>query len=181
LAFAGDVLVVAFYVAVTAYYYRTFKPVSRNVALTAAFLSLMGCAIQGSASLFQLAPLAVLGGAKFLSVFTAGQLQALAYMFLKLYSQAYGIALVFFGLYGVVTGYLTFKSTFLPRILGVLLMIAGLSWLTFLSPQFATKYFYVLLPFAVGEGLLALWLLVKGVDSEKWKQQAGATRMAQPL
>lgn len=98
-----------------------------------------------------------------------------------IYSQAYGIALVFFGLYGVVTGYLTFKSTFLPRILGVLLMIAGLSWMTFLSPQFATKYFYVILPCAVGERLLVLWLLVKGVDSEKWKQQAGAARMAQPL
>jgi hypothetical protein len=116
-----------------------------------------------------------------LNVFTTGQLQAIAYMFLKLYSQTYGIASVFFGLYGVVTGYLTFRSTFLPRVLGVLLMIAGLSWLTFLSPQFATRYFYFLLPCAVGEGLLALWLLVKGVDDEKWKQQASAARMVQPV
>jgi hypothetical protein len=180
LAFAGDLLVVASYLAVTALFYRMLKPVSRSVSLTAAYFSLMGCAIQGFALSFQLAPLTVLGGARYLGVFTVEQLQALAYMFLKLYSQAYGIAIVFFGFFCLLTGYLAFKSTFLPRILGGLMMLAGLSWLTFLSPLFAAKYFPYILAGAVGEGLFPLWLLVKGVDAERWKQQAGAARRAEP-
>jgi Domain of unknown function (DUF4386) len=174
LAFAGDVLVVASFVAVTALLYRMLKPVSRNVSLTAAFFGLMGCAVQGTAILFQLAPLTVLGGAPYLSVFTAEQLQALAYMFLKLYSQAYGVALVFFGFFCLLTGYLIFRSTFLPRFLGGFMMLAGLSGLTFLSPPFGVKYFPYILSGDVGEALLTLWLLVKAVDAERWKEQAGA-------
>jgi hypothetical protein len=64
LAFAGDLLLIASYIAVTALFYRMLKPVNRSVSLTAAFFSLMGCAIQGFALAFQLAPLTVLGGAR---------------------------------------------------------------------------------------------------------------------
>jgi len=181
LAFAGDLLVVAAYLAVTAFFYRMLKPVSRSVSLTAAFFSLTACAIQGFALVFQLAPLTLLGGAAYLGVFRVEQLQALAYMFLKLYSQAYGVAIVFFAFYGLLTGYLAYKSTFLPRIIGALMMLAGLSWLTFLSPPFAVKYFSYILATAAGEGVFALWLLVKGVDAEKWKQKAAAARIAEPF
>jgi hypothetical protein len=181
LGFAGDALVVASYLAVTALFYRMLKPVSRTVSLTAAFFSLTGCIIMGCALTFQLAPLTLLGGARYLGVFTVDQLQALAYMFLKLYSQAYGVALVFFAFYGLLTGYLAFKSTFLPRIVGALMMLSGLSWLTFLSPLFAMKYFSYILMTAGGEGLFALWLLVKGVDAERWTQRAAAARLAEPF
>jgi len=102
-------------------------------------------------------------------------------MFLNLYSQAYGIAIVFFAFFGLLTGYLVFKSTFLPRILGGLMMLAGLSWLTFLWPPFAAKYFPYILASAFGEGLLYLWLLVKGVDAERWKAQADAARIRDPV
>lgn len=181
LGFAGDLLVVATYVALVGLFYRVLKPVNRSVSLIAAFLGIMGCAVQASASVFEIAPLTVLGGASYLGVFKVEQLQALAYMFLKIYSQGYGIALVFFAFFGVLTGYLVFKSTFLPRILGALMMLAGLSWLTFLWPPFATKYFPFILATAFGEGLLYLWLLVKGVDSAKWKERAEAARIAEPI
>jgi hypothetical protein len=179
--FVGDLFVVACYLAVTALFYRMLKPVSRSVSLTAACCSLTGCVIQGFALVFQLAPLTLLGGAPYLGVFTVQQLQALAYMFLKLYSQAYGIAIVFFAFYCLLTGWLAVKSTFLPRILGGLLMLAGLSWLIFLSPPLGAKYFSYVMPFAAGEGLFALWLLVKGVDPERWKQRAEGARMAEPI
>src|SRR2546427_9351213 len=97
LGFAADLLVVASYIGVTALFYGLFKPVNRTVSLLAAFFSLVGCAILGSALLFEIAPLAVLGGSQYLSVFKVEQLQALTYMFLGFYGQAYGIALVFFG------------------------------------------------------------------------------------
>ena len=179
-AFAGDLLVVASYVVVTALFYRMFKPVNRSVSLTAAFFSLTGCAIQGFALAFQLAPLTILGGTQYLGVFKADQLQALAYMFLKLYSQAYGIAIVFFGFYCLLTGYLICRSTFLPRVLGGFMMLAGLGGLTFLSPTFAAAHLPYTLLGSVGELLLTAWLLVKGVDAEKWRLQNAAARVAEP-
>ena len=72
-----------------------------------------------------------------------------------------------------IAGYLIYRSTFLPRIIGVLLMIAGAAWLTFLSPPFGAAYLRpYILPFAFGELVLTLWLLVKGVDAERWKASA---------
>jgi hypothetical protein len=82
-----------------------------------------------------------------------------------------------FGFHVILIGYLIFKSTFLPRILGVWLAIAGLCYLTnsfanFLSPEFAAHLLpYILIPGAV-EILLALWLFVMGVNVERWKEQA---------
>lgn len=177
LGFAGDVLVVATYVAVTALFYRMFKPVSRSVSLTAAFFSLVGCAIQAVACLFELAPLTILGGSHYLSAFNVAQLQSLAYMSLRFYSQTYGIALVFFAFFDLLTGYLIFNSTFLPRILGIFMML-GVSGIAFLWPPFAVKYFQYIVAGAIGEGLLTLWLLAKGVDSERWEEQSRAAKAA---
>ena len=90
---------------------------------------------------FILAPLVILGNVPYLSVFKTEQLQALAYMSFKFYVQTYRIALVLFGFFCLLIGYLIFKSDFLPRILGVLIALAGLGWLTFLSQPFGAKYF----------------------------------------
>jgi len=76
--------------------------------------------------------------------------------------------LVFFGFYCLLIGYLIFKSSFLPRLLGVLMAIAGLGWLTFLWPPLANHLSpYIFVPGIVGEGSLTIWLLVMGV-SERW-------------
>lgn len=172
-SFAAEILVVAFYLVVTALFYELFKPVNRSLSLLAAFFGLAGCIIQAGACAFYLAPLVVLGDAPYLNVFKTEQLQALAYMFLKLYSQTYGIDLVFFGFFDLLIGYLIFKSTFLPRIIGVLMMIAGLGGLTFLSPPFSVKYPYIM-AIAIGEFVLTLWLIVKGVNVRRWEERAGA-------
>jgi len=88
--------------------------------------------------------------------------------------QGVGIALVFHGFYCLLIGYLIFRSTFLPRILGALMALAGLCWITYLSPPLANY----LSPWNVavgvlGEVLVYLWLLVKGVNEQRWKEQAG--------
>ena len=88
------------------------------------------------------------------------------------------IAIVFFGFFCILTGYLIFKSTFLPRIIGVLMVIAGLGWSTFLSSPFGAKYFPYVVAAAIGEGLLTLWLLVIGVNETRWKEQASAAGFA---
>jgi hypothetical protein len=83
--------------------------------------------------------------------------------------------LVFFGLHCLLVGYLIFRSTFLPRILGVLMVFAGLGWLTFLWPPLARDLApYNLMPGMIGEGLLILWLLIFGVDEQRWKGEATA-------
>jgi hypothetical protein len=81
--------------------------------------------------------------------------------------------LVFFGFYCLLIGYLILRSTFLPRILGALVAFGGLGWLTFLSPALARYlYPYNLAPGLLGEGSLTLWLLVIGVNEQRWKEQA---------
>ncbi len=84
-------------------------------------------------------------------------------------------SLVFFGFYCLLIGYLIFKSTFLPPILGVLMAIAGLSWLTFLSPPLANYLSpYNMVLAALCEGALMLWLLVFGVNEQRWLERASA-------
>ena len=83
-------------------------------------------------------------------------------------------SLIFFGFYCLLIGYLIFRSNFLPRILGVLMAIAGVGWLTFLSPTLANHMSpYILGPGIIGEGALTLWLLAMGVKAERWNEQAG--------
>ena len=178
LAFLADLLVNPCFVILTLLFYDLFKPVSRGVSLLAAFFSLAGCAIASVVCLFELAPLIVLGGGHNLSAFGVEQLQALALLFLKLHAQGVNISLIFFGSYCLLIGYLIFRSTFLPRILGALMAIAGLSYLTnsfatLLAPAVAAGLFpYILAPGGVAEVSLILWLLVIGVNASKWREQA---------
>lgn len=79
----------------------------------------------------------------------------------------------FFGFYCLLIGYLIIMSTFLPRILGVLMALGGLSWLTFFSTALTSQlYPYNLAPGIIGEGVLTLWLLVIGLNEQRWKEQA---------
>jgi hypothetical protein len=175
LGFATGLIATARHIAVTALFYDLFKPVNWSLSLLAAFFSLVGCAISAFASLFQLAPLVVLGGSQYLSVFKVEQLRALALIFLELNTQAAHIYLVFFGVYCLLIGYLIFRSAFLPRILGVLMGFAGLGWLTFLSPPLANHLSpYILVLGFLAELSLMLWLLVMGVNVQRWKEQASA-------
>jgi hypothetical protein len=108
------------------------------------------------------------------SAFTAEQLQALALIFLKLNAYAFEIDLVFFGFWCVLAGYLIFRSTFLPRILGVLLAIDGLGWATYMYPPLACYLFpFIAAASALAEIPLQLWLVVTGVNPQRWKEQAG--------
>jgi len=174
LGFATGLIATACYIAVTALFYDLFKPVNRTLSLIAAFFSLVGCAILAFSSLFQL-PLVVLGGSQYLSVFKVEQLRALALMFFELNTQAGNICVVFFGVYCLLIGYLIFRSAFLPRILGALMALAGLGWLTFLSPPLANHLSpYNLVLGFLAELSLCLWLLVRGVNVQRWKQQASA-------
>jgi hypothetical protein len=79
-------------------------------------------------------------------------------------------------LWCVLTGYLIFRSTFLPRVLGVLLVISGLGWLIYLFPPVAYRLFlFIAAASALGEIPVEFWLIVMGVNVQRWKEQASAT------
>jgi hypothetical protein len=85
------------------------------------------------------------------------------------------VALVFVGFHHLLIGYLVFRSTFLPRILGALMAFAGLGWLTYLSPPLVNHLSpYNTASGLLGEGFVFLWLLLAGVNIQRWKEQASA-------
>jgi hypothetical protein len=162
-------------VVLTALFYELLKPVNRSVSLLAAYISLVGCTIKALSRLFYLAPLFVLSGSHYLSVFNREQLQSLALLFLKINDHGAGIALAFFGFSTILKGYLIVRSTFLPRILGVFGLLAGVGWLTFLSPTLGYQLFPYIAPFGLlGAAVQIFWLLVFGVNEERWNEQAAA-------
>ena len=105
--------------------------------------------------------------------FTTAELQSLALTLLKVNDQGAAVALAFFGFSTPLSGYLIFRSTFLPRWLGVLVMIAGLVWLTFLYPPLGYGVFMIIAPIGLLSAIVKIfWLLVFGVNEEKWNESA---------
>jgi hypothetical protein len=156
--------------------YELFKVVDRRVALLAVFFSLIGGAIEGAALLGHFAPLILLKRGHDLGV-SLELLQALTYMALQLQGIGYAVALAFFGGTMLARGYLIFRSSFFPRIIGVLLAIEGVCYLAnsfadFLAPGIAPTVFAFLMVSGLAEVVLCLWLLVMGVNEQRWKEQA---------
>jgi len=131
----------------------------------------------------QFGSLVLLHSGTYSGVFTAGQLRALAYLPVDTQGISYDVYTVFFGFYALTIGYLVFRSTFLPRLVGVLMVIDGLAYLTdsfaaFLAPGFAAHLVpWILLPALFGEGSLCVALLVMGVNGERWKRVSVAAGM----
>ncbi|HTO86880.1 MAG TPA: DUF4386 domain-containing protein [Thermoanaerobaculia bacterium] len=173
--FASSLLGVAFHIAWVALFYDLFKPVRKRLSLLAAFVGIVVCAMQAVTSLLYLAPLLVLKGGSAYGASSTEQLQTLAMVLLKLNGLAFQVDLVFFGLWCVLTGYLILRSNFLPRVLGGLLMIDGLGWMIYVSPPLGVSLFpFIATASALAEFPLQLWLIVKGVNEERWKEQAAA-------
>jgi hypothetical protein len=172
--FAVPLLAVGFHIAWALLFYQLFKPVNRTVNLLATFVSLAGCAIQAMAADLYLTPLLILKGGSSLGAFTAAQQQSLALASVDASRLAFDVYLIFFGFWCVLTGYLIFRSTFLPRILGVLLALDGLGWMTYLWPPVANSIYPVIAAVSgLAEFSLILWLLVFGVNTQRWKEQSG--------
>src|SRR6266513_4336489 len=178
LGFVADLISGLSYVGVTAFIYYLLKPVSRSLSLVGAFFGLAGVAIGGASWVIHLAPLLLLHGDQYLTAFTTSQLQTISLAALNLQLQVFPIGMVFFGIQCISIGYLVARSTFLPRILGILLAIGGtcyliVSFANFLTPSFGLRLFPFMMPVAlIGEGSLGLWLLVKGVNVQRWNEQA---------
>jgi hypothetical protein len=171
-SFVSDILAGVLFLLAAWALYVLLKPVNENVALLFLLLNLGGVAIQCLNMLNLFSAGLLLNGAGYLNVFPADQLQALAMLFLNLYKNGFMIAQFFFAVWLFPLGYLVFKSGYLPRALGILLMVESFAWLIYPFQFFLFPAFTAIanLSFAVGligELSLTLWLLIKGVSEPK--------------
>jgi hypothetical protein len=172
ISFSVFLIEMACQIASIALFYRLLSPVNRTIALVSAVMNLAGSIIKTMSRLFYITPLFVLSGTPVLDVFSADQLRALALLLLKINDRGAAMALGFLGVSGVLNAYLVYRSTFLPRALGILSMVASVGWLRFFYPPLRYPSFMMI----AGLALLAcavqiFWLCVYGVDVEKWKER----------
>jgi hypothetical protein len=153
--------------------YVLLKQVNENLALLFLLLNLVGVAVWCVSDLFLITYQLLLSGADYLKVFQADQLQALAMLFLYIYKNGFsGIAQIFFSAWLFPLGYLVFKSGFLPKILGIILMVECFGWLMypiqfFLFPGNEVLFYLSSAIGFIGEFSLALWLLIMGAKEQK--------------
>jgi hypothetical protein len=157
-------------------FYDLLKPVDRSVARLSAIMGLVASVIKTFARVFYYAPLILLGGASYLSAIEPTQLAALSLVSIKINNQAAAVALVFFGFETVLRGWLIYRSEFLPRVLGVVSIVGGVGWLTFLWPPLGSEAFMFVALFAIAGVILTTgWLFIRGVDDARWRERAALT------
>lgn len=162
---AADLLMQVLDLPIIAMMWRLMRPVNEPLALTATGLNLVQTAVLVANRVQLLASLDLLTTPAMSAAFAPGQRDALAQLAVQLHGQGFGIGLIFFGFACVIRGALVAASGVLPRVLGVMLAVAGLSYLLnsfalILAPDFARLLFpVVLLPAFIGELSLAIWLI----------------------
>jgi hypothetical protein len=162
-------------VALALLFYFLLKPVQRHVALLAAFFGLVSTALYAVAELFYFFPTVIYRSSAVLKSYSPQQLNELALLSFKLFATGGEIFMVFYGIATFLRGFLIFRSTYLPRFLGVLVMLAGVGFMAknfvlVLAPSYASDFF--LLPMFVAGIALTGWFLIKGIDVEKWRERA---------
>ena len=180
LGLAAHVVVTLTNIPMALIFYDLLKVVNRRLALLDVFFTLVATSVEAAGLLSEFTPVVLLGNRDYASALPAAQLQALAHLPGDLSTIDYSIYGVFYGFDIACVAYLVLKSTFLPRVIGVLLAVDALAYLAggftdFLAPGVAAHLVpWIGLPTIVGEGSLCLWLLVVGVDVERWKERASA-------
>ena len=156
--------------------YRLLKDISHKQAILMVTFVVISVATSFANTFNQIAALIILSGADFLSVFEKPELESMAYVFLRLHSQGIQIIQIFWGLWLFPFGLLVYKSRFIPKILGVLLFIAGfayvLSTFTFLVlPQYTAAISTLVTILEVGELPIIFWLLIVGAKAQSEERQ----------
>ncbi|HSZ86640.1 MAG TPA: DUF4386 domain-containing protein [Puia sp.] len=173
LGFVADLINFICGLPVILFFWILFRPSHKYIITLAIFFVIISNAVFATNLLNQLHPLLIYGNANYLQAFQPNQLAVLSTMALRVQSQGYAIGLVFFGFYCIIIGYLIFKTNFIPKLLGILYALAGLSYIInsftmFLSHDFANPLFpYILLPAFIGEFSVCMWLLIMGIREHK--------------
>ncbi|MYN09794.1 DUF4386 domain-containing protein [Pseudoduganella aquatica] len=169
LGVAAQMLLLVCAVALTWIFYVLLRPVSKNLSLLVVLFAITSLAVESVSALQLQSMLDTLAMAKYLKPDDLPQLHVMAYLTVLSHAQAFGLALIFFGVEILIVGYVIWKSGYIPKAIGVLMQLAGVCYLInsfsmVLSPALASMLFpAILLPALVGESAFCLWLLFKGV------------------
>lgn len=171
-SFTAYLIEMAAQIAGVAVLYRLLNPVNRNIALVAAFVELSAAIFKTFTRVFYLIPLFVLSGSPTLAAFNTDQLRAIALLLLRINDRGAAMACAFFGISGLLHAYLVYRSTFLPRALGILGMIASVGWLRYFYPPLRFPSFTIIAVLAlIGAAVHIYWLIFRGVDEAKWRER----------
>jgi len=176
LGIVSDAVVFLIEIVLSVLLYILIKPVSKTLSLVVAFSRLAMTIIQGINLLNSFFALLLLSGAGYLTVFEPAQLNALVLLFLNAHQSVVLIWGLSFGLHLFVLGYLVYRSGYIPKIVGVFLVVASLCYLTqsfgkILLPNYE-EIFTLVGTLSIVEIALPLWLLIKGVNVERWEKRA---------
>jgi hypothetical protein len=175
--FAGYLLEAVCDIGLAWVFYVLLRTVSKNLALLAAFFGLVSTATFAAAQLFFFGASFILGGADYLKTFSPDQVNSLAMLSVKFYMYGGGIFMVFYGVATIIRGHLIYRSGYLPKFLGALLLLAGAGFVVrnfalVLAPAYASDL--LLLPVSLAGLALTAWFLVKGVDVAKFEARAAS-------
>jgi hypothetical protein len=152
--------------------YQLLKPLDQTIAGLGLLLVIICAGLQALTAFTYLAPLLVLQGT--VGGLSLDQQEGLAMVLLKLNTAAFQLDLVFFGLWCILTGYLYWRSTFFPRVIGLLLVADGIGWTLYVWPPLATSLFAVIMAVsACAELPLQFWLIVFGFNNQRYAAQTG--------
>lgn len=156
--------------------YVLMRPINKTLSLMAAAFRIAMTIIHGLNLVNQLAALTLLSGADYLSIFDPNQLQGLMLFFLNAHELGWSIGMVFLAPHVVLLGYLVYQSGYMPKILGVLLVLAGVSYLIdgvalLLVPGYTVTPIVFAIFITVAELVFPLWLLVKGINVKVWQER----------
>ena len=169
LGFVSDLLMQASFFFLALAFYRLFRAADKRHALLMLCSVMVSVAVMCLNMIHQYAALLILEGSCLMQAFDGSQADSLILLFMDLHKHGYRIAQIFFGIWLFPLGFLAYRSGFIPRLIGVLLMIACFSFLAgfflfFLLPGYSAGLSsLVTLPTTIGEFALCLWLLIKGV------------------
>jgi hypothetical protein len=172
---AGEVVLLVCATALAGILYILLRPVSRDLARIAVLFNLVCIVIEGVAAGSLAQALLPMSNAGYLSAVTPEQLSVMSMLSVRAHTYGFGIALVFFGVECVIIGHLIARSGYMPKAIGMLMQIAGVcyvvnSFALLLSPPLSSRLFLaILMPALIAELSLALWLLVKGVNTANWE------------
>ena len=181
LALVADLFALLIFAVSAVLLYETFRPAGRRMALVLLILLLMGTVFQCLACIQDFTALLLLKGGPALAALPVAQANALAFIFLRLHWYDYQLALLFDGFGSLTLGFLVLRSRFVPRVFAPFMWIDGLGYVTFVlasfvAPALATRlYPYVPFGTTIGEAALFLWLIIRSVKVEPWREQAAAT------
>jgi hypothetical protein len=178
LSFAAYLVEALCDVGIAVIFYILLRPVNRGLALFTVFIGLLSTATYAACEIFYFGlPQLLLRDAEYLKSFTPEQINALVLLSIKLFNYGAGLFLAFYGTGWIIRGWLMVRSGYIPKLLGLLMIVGGLGFVAstvtqVLAPQYQAQW--MLLALMPGIVLLALWLLIRGVNVARWEAKVTA-------